>query len=380
MTIKNVEQLNVVFDFEKAQEILSLGCTSRFDIDDVYNDRNPLVNQFLKQFEIEVVFSEQLEADYNKFSRMAMDDNWDVYYNHRFNITFQSWIDNLVQFEDEKGKKREMKLGKWLLKNGFSQKLVDFYSSQIRTKVFRTFYLSIVDTPQHIAGCSYYGNGKWNGMGGFSCQHPEVSDLSISLIGSLYDDSLLVAFLHENKDDIHDLEGKALGRTMCRVHEYNKIPFLTSTYYYGDNVGRMVIRDVFEILNDYRMYSAEKLQEGDWNDCEIAYFPTNGSYKDYRFMYTTYYVNTEEEVRVACPVCDSDNEVNVTFYDENDCEYDSYVPCPHCDGSGYVYETIYIDREYEIEKEIETDIKPYAENYSHNGSNVRIRLNKALFK
>lgn len=250
--------------------------------------------------------------------------------------------------------KRTMKLGKKLLKSGFLQRTLDYYSAQHK-RDSKTMYFTISDLPQHIAGMTYYSTGEWS-----SCQDPrdEDSEYCIGLIGSLHDDKLFVGMLHESLDDLDDMEEKLIGRTMMRYLTVDGAPVLVATTYYADYDDRGYVKSAVEQLSELDIYTKDCMFED--AIMEEVKEPANGSYE----LVVTEEVHVkemiEEDVECDCPACrDGRYEVQVSNGDW------VKIDCPVCGGSGTYSAMVYADVDEWVDVETKKDILPYDEDYSH---------------
>jgi hypothetical protein len=281
-----------------------------------------------------------------------------------FEVTFEEWKEG----KTTKG----MKLGKALGKAKFSKELLDFYSQQIRTE--KSVYLTISDHVQNIAGMSnFFEEGSTNFYGGTSCQDTRLdTGMSISLGGSLWDNKLFVGMLHENMEDVHDMQDKLLARVVLRYVHIDGSPCLIPSQYYGNNETMSALHYALNQLSEMEIYS-EDVRDG---DLERVKERTNGYLEIHQFEDIYFCETFEDEVEVQCPMCYGDE--TVTRY--NSCDNEIEVSCPCCSGSGVIHASYYIDIDEWVEVETEQEIAPYADDYTHCGSFMTIRVNEDLIK
>jgi len=356
--MKKIEEVkNIVLknDFEEAQRILNLGdYTRNFDAEYLYNKRVESEN-FNRVFKIAI----ERENDYFRFIDMLEKESLELFDNYNFiKVTYNEWKEGRLE--------NGQRLGKFLRKKGYSQGLLDFYATQIKTE--KSVYLVITDCVQYIAGMSYYSTGDWDGMGGKSCQCPEIGgSYARHLAGSLHDDKLYIGFIIESLDDLQDMEGKMLARVVFRLLEDfdDGESILVSTRYYGNNETKNLLHEALkQVENVAPIYSEDALGHDRYNEDANGYAEVLTVHDVYVYHDDTHYIN------VDCPLCDGNGMIEA--YDENDNEHS--ITCPHCNGDGEVEieHCIYVDEYVEVESEEE--ILPYDEDYSHCGNYISIGI------
>lgn len=349
--MKKVQELKVVIknNFEEAQRILNAGqYTKNIDAKDVYRPREKS-DQFNRIFKVAI----DRQDDYQRFLRMVKVEN------DAITFSFNEWKEGRLA--------DGQRLGKYLRKNGISQRLLDYYSRQVKEE--KTVFLVISDRVQHIAGMSYYSDGNWDGMNGSSCQDTRHGGrYAISLAGSLHDDKLFIAFIVEDLNDLDDMENKMLARVVMRLIHVDGVAVLVATRYYGNNESKDMLHlaleqveeeDVLPVFSRGVLYGDDVITERANGAVEVEISKEFHIYRD-----------DWEEIELECPACDGWAELDVT----DDDGYEFSVPCPHCDGQGHIYvdHRIYIDEVVTVE-DIE-EVTPYAEDYEHFGDFIEISV------
>lgn len=347
--------LNVENDFEEAQKIIDSGrVTEGYDIEAIYRDR--VHSDLVGTYQIKI----DREEDYRQFIRLLSNES--IVFD--FSVSFQEW--------KERRKETGEKLGKFLRKKGVSQFLLDFYSQQITEE--ETFYLTISDRVQHVAGMSYYSSMDWDSMSGSSCQDPrnEYSECKC-LLSSLKDEKLFIIFLHKSLDDLCNLEKKMIARSVARLVHINGKQYMIATRLYGNSATKNHLYKAILHLNDIGVFHVDQMKGKE--DC-IRHIERQ---KDCTFLEEAYeeihvYENVEDYVNVDCPLCGGSG--NYRVYDSLDRPHDIY--CPSCDGSGLIeiVAAAYVDEWIEVETEEEW--LPYAEGYSHYGDHIYITLSPSI--
>lgn len=367
--------LSIGHDFDLANKILETGeYTEHLDASYIYNER--ISNSFVGTYSVQVT----RYADYEEFlSRLEAEVRNNPNVTNYPYISFDEWKSGYIL--DKHGRKQ--KLGKTLKKHGFSQKLLDFYSTQIKDN--KQVYLTISDRVQHIAGMSFFSNGLWSSMGGSSCQDPRNSAESRALAGSLYDDKLLVAFLHERLEDLEEMEdqaweaykkdplmedyrGKVIARSVCRIIHVQGKQFLISTRKYGNNATKNYLEKAIRQLNPFGIFTIDQMEgEGSYYHKEH----TNGTYDEWDSIYIDEEVDEYVDVTVTCPYCGGDGNV------EWETPSGAYVKidCFVCGGHGEIDTEVNIYQRVQEEIEAYVPILPYAEEYDHAGDYIRIKIN-----
>lgn len=348
-------------DFSLSDEILESGeYTEQYaNSEYYYNER--VENEFLGTYNVIV---ERIE-EYNNFITVLTDDILTSGKMIDFSVTYEEWK---TGYKVEG--KRQTKLNKYLNKKGFSKYVLDYYSQQVKTE--KTLYLTISDKVHHITGMSYFSTMEWTGISGSSCQDPRNDyEESIRLLPSLHDNKLLIAFLHEELEDIEELEEKMLARSMCRIINVNGKQFLISSKHYGTMETIDEIEKSLCQLNSYNIFTHKQMKG--INE-EYHREQTNGTF--YLTMDDEIYIREEHEdyVNCSCPACGGSG--NYTVYTRNDREIE--INCPACGGSGEIetYVSVSIDEYVDVNDEEEHT--PYNEQYRHYGSSIEIIINKKV--
>jgi hypothetical protein len=266
--------------------------------------------------------------------------------------TMQEWQTGKYQ----ENAKRTVKLGKALRKAGFEQTLIDFYSVQIKTE--KEMFFTVSDLAQHIAGMSYYCEmGTWDGMGGSSCQDTRHDDeeYPMRLGGSLHDNKLFVGMLHENIEDVYDMEEKLVARTMMRYVVIDGVPCLLATSYYGNNETKDLLGNAISMLSECDIYDNRVLQ-GYTRIKER----TNGYYEMITNEEVYVSIDRGYEQDVECTICEGTGRIEVWS------DYaDSHVECTcvRCHGEGTI--EMYVEDEVRewVEVEGKRTLRAYNEGY-----------------
>lgn len=390
--MKKIEEIkNIVLenDFEEAQRILDIGeYTRNFDAEYLYNERIES-EKFNRIFKIKI----ERKNDYERFLRM-MKREQNEYINKerskvyplfekglltrnealkliekvenkalesklvKFKVSFNEWKNNKLD--------NGQKLGKAMRKAGFSKELLDFYSEQVKTE--KEIFLTITDKVQFVAGMSYYSTMEWDGMNGSSCQDPEHGgSYAKHLAGSLHDEKLYIGMLHENLNDLKNMEGKLQARVIFRLLEEfsDGESILVSTRYYGNNETKSLLHEALKQVETIApIYSSDALGLEEYNE-EANGYAEVVTVKDIHV-----YEDRTDYIDIDCPLCNGSGE---TYgYDEYDNEY--IVCCPHCNGDGVkeIAHEVYIDEFVEVEAYEE--ILPYDEEYTHHGNFIEIDI------
>lgn len=382
--------LIVDHDFDLAQAIFDLSeKLSYHDVKNIYSKRIDVAQNFIGTYQVTV----SRLASYNNFLNRLYSE---IEYNKNVvdvdkipKISFEDWKSGYVT--DAYGRKQ--KIGKLLNKHGFSKYLIDFYSRQVKTE--GTYYLTISDRVQHIAGMSFFSDGSWDSMNGSSCQDPRYSEYSIQLIGSLYDNKILVAFLHKNLDDLEKMEieawnyfndleynfydyenveqytGKIIARSVCRLVTCFDRTYLISTKNYGSTITKNDLESVIKQLNQFGIFSINQMENG-----RFFKDSTNGFFEIEDYIEISDFINETVEATIDCPYCGGKGKIEIpsTIYDLRPIKID----CPYCDGKGKLTKEIEIYENFTEEVLAKIPVPPYAENYEHNGDHVIIKLDKKV--
>lgn len=357
MEMKKFEEIkNIVLenDYDEAQRILNLGDYTNFDALSLYNERVGS-DEFNKVFKIAI----ERQEDYHRFLYVLANEKINM------KVSFDVWRSGRLP--------NGQRLGKALRKAGASQTLLDFYSAQIKTE--KEVILVITDKVQFITGMSYYSTGDWDGMEGKSCQCPAIGgSYAKRLAGALHDDKLYVAFIIEKLEDLEDMEGKMLARTVMRLIHIDGEACLVATRYYGNNKTKDWLDKALKAVEGHCPIFSRDVLTG--IDIERVVEPANGEATIYTIKDIHIYEDQTYWVDIDCPYCDGDGKI--TVYDDMDNEHE--IDCPHCNGYGTVETEHYIHIDEWREIETEEAITPYDEDYSHYGDEVLIYLNTEYIK
>lgn len=344
-----VHSLDVNPDYDNCQEIMSHNVyTEKVCPYDAYNQRKPIDQ--IATYEINLTN----EEDYDSFlDVLALDEN----VNKDFCPTYKEWVTG----KTSKG----VRLGKALVKNGCSKDTIDFYAMQVKEE--RKVYITISDLPQHIVGMSYNNDGTWD-----SCQNPIAyqydDDYALKLAGALHDDKLYIAMMHANHEDVEDIEGSVMARTLLRLVNIDGNDCLISTDYYGTHDNCSHLGKAMNMLNELDIYGNDVIDE---DKGTVVYELANGAYA-YEMTEEQHIAEViEETIDIDCPHCQGSSKIDVY---SSLMEKDVSVDCPMCSGSGkyetYVYHEI--DEYVELVDTVST--LPYAEMYEHLEGTIKIML------
>lgn len=361
--MKKIEEVNITLenDFEEAQRILDLGEVTRsFDAEALYNQRIES-ERFNRVFKVAI----ERENDYFRFVDMLEKESKKMFddYNH-LKVAYNEWKEGKLS--------SGQRLGKFLRKKGYSKNLLDFYSQQVKTE--KSVYLVITDKVQYITGMSYYSPGNWDGMGGKSCQCPEIGgSYARHLAGSLHDNKLYVGFIVESLEDLEDMDGKMLARVVLRLLEdfEDGESILVASRYYGNNETKNLLHEALKAAETVApIFSEDALGR-------LPYHEDANGYAEIVTVHDIYvYHDDAHYVDIDCPLCDGYGTIDA--YDENDNEHT--ITCPHCNGDGSVEIEHYVCVDEYVEVESEEEILPYDEDYSHRGSYITIYLDTDYIK
>lgn len=379
-------------DFLETQRILDIGCTSIIEAEKAYSERAK--NDFEGTYQIAVEPKKEYEDflmklygvknhvhEFNQFR----DKMLALYFRGLFssenelikllkkgkaeilkndctckkcsfrNPSFEEWQDNFYQDE-----KNSLKLSKKLSRL-FPREIVDFYMIQNRAN--EEIYLTITAEPQYIAGMAFYNNGQWN-----SCQNPKRPDnLPLALGGSLYDDKLFIAFLHNSLNDLENMDGKMIARTALRMIEIDGKNALISTKNYGTDRKCHLLEKAIEEMAFMDVYSYEEVSGKDiFDEPTNGYLEVSGkSSKNIEIELERKYLfsckcstcagageieknelDTKKdgfmELEFKCPMC-TDGTYSHAHTDGE--TYD--IECPLCEGEMYLDESILITDVFE---------------------------------
>jgi hypothetical protein len=286
-------------------------------------------------------------------------------------LTYDNFINNRLE--------NGTKLSKKLNKMGINQTVLDWYSSI--EKIEGDAYITISAMPHVVAGMTNYNDGSWS-----SCQktYHGGDRYNQRLIGSVYDTSLYVAFLHENLEDVKSIDNISdsfMARVIMKEVNYEGFNILVPTKLYGKNENTQTLERGLELIQELNKRVFGKEVSGRLSESEVITNDFDGGYYTSYTDYVTSYVTFSDDVEIDCPLCEGDGEIELDFENPITEEYDYRdVSCPMCDGSGSYY--VYIEYEEDVEEKIEFEsrVTAYNEEYDideyHNV--VRIRLNTKL--
>lgn len=367
MTIEKVNPIHILpngvkcYDLEEivnvnyveAQDILDSGNhTNVLDAECAYVER--VGNPFIGTYEIPLFNN----LEYRRFIQILTDTH-----SMEYIPTFQEWQNNKVTING-----RTMRLAKWLNKEAVCDSIIDLYSAQPKGGN-DVAYLTISDLPQHIVGMSYNAS-DWH-----SCQHPDSAE-SVSLGGSLHDDTLLVAMMHDSMDDLLNMEKKLLARVNMRIMDIDGIRHLTPSRYYGSVSNRAMLHECLTHLEALRIHSRAvrfDTSSNDINDMYQAKMENNGSYEMELIGNEWYYNEIDETVSVDCPCCTGTGSIEIHMEVFNK---EVSVSCPMCYGEGKYEMEINVCIETEVEAEEEAELITYTDDYEIEGNFTYMTLSK----
>lgn len=352
--------LTVEQNYSEADEILESGdVTAPYANSEIYySDR--VDNDFIGTYPVTIERTE----DYGDFLKVLVDDIILMGKPINFSISYEEWKTGYKM-----DGKRQVKLNKFLRKQGFSQYTLDYYSQQIKTE--KCLYLTVSDRVQHIAGMAFYSTGDWHSMSGTSCQDPRNEyEECLDLLPSLYDNKLFIAFLHEDIEDVEDTREKMLARTMCRLINVSGKQFLIGSQLYGNNETKDELDKALNLLNSYNIFSLRQMSEGTTNHKER----TNGQFsleeEDEIYLCNDF----EELVNCDCPACGGSGEYTV----ENNRGREVDISCPVCGGSGEYETFVHASVDTYVTVNDEKELEPYDEGYTHYGDFIQIRIDEKV--
>lgn len=336
----------------QAQELFDRGAhTQNIDVHEVYNKR--VNNPFEGTYQLEVA----AQYEYERFMNKVKD------YEGMERITFHAWFNNSLQLDY----KRTIKLTKYLQRMKVSQTVIDFYSEQSRYDDDMV-YFTISSNPYHIAGMTYFNNGKWN-----SCQR--FTDVrSVYLAGALHDDKLLIGFIHSAMDDVNDMANKMLARVILRVVHIDGKPHLFPSKYYGDNEGKAKLHACLKALEYKHIHSSDIRFRNNLNketeSDKMAIKESANGYATIDFVHTVE-VNGSASNSLSCPHCAGARYVNVTI---KDLDIMTTTVCPLCEGMGIYYKHDDTPCKKAIETVTRLSVPSYTDDYSHHGNYIKMLI------
>jgi DNA-directed RNA polymerase subunit RPC12/RpoP len=393
-----------VNDLNEAQNVLNEGDKTRiFDVYDCYNERE--ANDFCGTYSLDV----KNDKDYKRFVTMLENakvcdtargikekyndfesgcqskyinshTDFDVYYkwiqsigklkqdeldSHKCNRcnfrepSFEEFVNNRYEKNGNNGK-----LTKALSKAGFEQSLIDFYTACDKSE--KKVYVTISGNAQYIAGMTYYRKEcRWN-----SCQNPANDEYySRSLAGSLHDDTLFVAMVHDELEDLDNMYNKLVARTVCRIFEDNGVPFMVGTSYYGDSEGRGLLRKALDELYPFNIFGSDVLGHGD----ELT-MKANGGYHYEGSEDAELYISETFTVTYDCPLCEGSGDY---YLDQTD----NYITCPHCHGERELEHEVEVEIDETVEGEyIDEEFITYYEGYGHHHNYITATVNLNIIR
>lgn len=339
----------VEVDHAQAQDILDNGdYTNVIDSDSAYSER--IDNGLVGVYECMI----DSKDAYNRFADLLIMDGSCA---NAF-PSFSDWMTNKI----ERGRTKQS-LVKWMKKEGVSQDIIDFYSSQLRTDKER-YYFTISDLPQHIVSMSL-------GVDWDSCQHPDREE-AIRLGGSLYDDSLVIGMLHKRIEDLHDMEDMLLARVLFRVVRYEGATHLVPSTYYGSVDSKEVMDRCIRQLEELSIHSKHiRFRHGidEEEDMLTISQEANGAYDMVVFDDIHVYEEIRHSEEIECPMCNGYGMYGVTaLMASKDVEID----CPMCKGLGVYKIVVECDIDEVIEVESPIELLTHNDDYTHDGNRVFI--------
>lgn len=254
-------------DFTLADEMLSLSdYTEDYESEDYYKARTESALAYVGTYEIAI----DRDGDFQEFKRNAYyalcEYKSEEYYNAERESVERSEIQakrlemnrflETITFEEWKAGKLEsgMKLGKKLQKEGFSQAVLDYYGTQIKSE--KIVYLTITDRVHDIVGMSNFAEEEsWDGYEGTSCQDTRHNcSYNFNLLGAIADSNLMIAQLHYKLEDVEDMQDNLKARTLVRAWKatYNNKQYsiCKGVKFYGDNTTKSEMEAAFQALED----------------------------------------------------------------------------------------------------------------------------------
>lgn len=411
-----VYNFDVKNDFKTAQKILNLNENTRvFDSWGCYEDRQNedmfegVYKVHVKPYDSHERFIEMLEQEKCKVTRYneveeANQRWWRDEIEHReyeqirdsilncqcdkctFNPTIEQWMTGFYEetifisnehFTGEKVRKERMT--KKMQKLGYSQTLLDFYSAQI--KLEKDVFLFVTGKVQFVAGMSNFARShSWDGYGGTSCQDTRLGGAYCRhLGGALHDDTLFVAGLVENIEDLENMQDKLQARVLMRLVTINNMYHLIPTRLYGNQQTKALLNGALKELSAlciHDMAVRDTIEKGDnvqWHN-ESA----NGALQYTRTKRIEININRGHYTMCDCPICYGTGEMEYTYYNEDiEEDIEETCECLECGGDGQVEE--YIERWVETYKDVEEEVEilPYyeLETYEHEGDYIEISVN-----
>jgi hypothetical protein len=350
-------------------------------------------NQYLKHINVEDFYSERIKSDFvgTYMVKVERTEDFKEFLEKKFwayrntdgarmtnHITFENWRDNtyIDMVETQKGmKERTIKLTKALIKFGYPQDLIEFYNIQIKTE--KDIFVTISENAQDIAGMSAHAKkGSWTGYGGTSCQDTRLGGSACkSLVSAINCPELFTIMLHENLEDLKDMQDKLLARTNAFIVtlDHSRIDecirdrenidtlddsidflkemaldqqFIFTVGAYGNSQTKDILRKALKEMNKAKIYN------GQISDSELWDYSSNqdidfGNYS----IDTTFKIRVQEERKVrerrtvTCPLCNGNQRIWV--------EEEHRIQCPLCHGTGeheiIVRELVDIDQEVDVQ-------------------------------
>lgn len=341
----NLEEADEIFEYGESVNAYKVNASSQ------YNERVGF-HSVVATYEVQVSDDTEYERFWNQCVNAGQTD---------YLPSFQQWREGRVTLPDG----RSMRLGKWMTRQGFDKSLIVFYSQQVKTSS-KTLYLTISDMPQHIAGMTYYAK-DWT-----SCQHPDRPE-SVCVAGSLHDDSLLIAFTHERLEDLEDMEGKMLARTLIRpfyerlapegLSEGAQAHFLPSRLY-GTDETRTDLTACLRALREVAVHPPEAVRGVEDGDEQYMTKESNG-YCEYDHCEEVYVKHENEHyVTVDCPHCEGNGYESVDVgFDLDGEDHEATIECTLCQGCGEIETVIFHEHSAYETVEYTEKIKTYDEYY-----------------
>lgn len=326
-------------DLIETDSILQAGpFTDHLTASEVYSERSIVSGVGVFECSLDTI------GDYDRFANIlyALPINYEAF------PTRREWGANLITIDG-----REYRLAKWLKRQGVPEDVITFYSQQVKKTTAKRF-LTISGLPQHIAGMSYYSDTFEN------CQHPE-DPLSVHLAGSLNDDRLYVAMMHDALEDVTDMDGALLARVVMRLVEFEGVEHLVPTRFYGTDEGRADLDRCLEKLSEVAVHGSSIRECKHEADSLVSRERHSGGYTVERTEDVHVLHSVQTAVPTKCPMCDGTKKHHVY---SGACDSMVAIKCPACKGMAVLDAHVSIDIDEWIEVTVKDAVRPYNELYS----------------